>query len=51
MLGEREKALEWLERAYGERSGYLPALGSDFVFDGLRDVPRFQAPLKKMNLA
>lgn len=51
VLGEKEKAFEWLEMAYEERSGYLPAIASDFVFDSLRDDPRFLALLKKMNLA
>jgi adenylate cyclase len=51
VLGEREKALDWLEKAYAERSGYLPSVATDFVFDNLRDEPRFHSLLKKMNLA
>ncbi|HXZ98154.1 MAG TPA: adenylate/guanylate cyclase domain-containing protein, partial [Candidatus Acidoferrum sp.] len=31
VLGEKEKALEWLERAYDERAGYLPYSKIDFV--------------------
>jgi adenylate cyclase len=49
-LGEKEKALDWLERAFEERSSYLTAIGVDFVFEGLWDEPRFQSLLKKMNL-
>jgi adenylate cyclase len=49
-LDEKEKALVWLERAYQEHSGYLVAIRADFIFDGLRDDPRFHALLKKMNL-
>jgi hypothetical protein len=50
VLGERDKALDWLERAYEERSGYLPMLGLDFVFDSLREEPRFKALLEKIGL-
>ena len=50
VLGEKEKAFEWLEKAYEERSGYLPSIVSDFVFDSLRDDPRFRALLKRMHL-
>jgi tetratricopeptide (TPR) repeat protein len=49
-LGEKQKAMDWLERAYDEQSGYLSAVGHDFVFEGLQDDPRFQSLLKKMNL-
>ena len=50
-IGEKEKAIECLERAYEEGSGYLPAINGDFVFDTLRDEPGFKAILKKMGLA
>lgn len=51
VLGEKDRAVEWLERAYEERSGYLPNIATDFVFDSLRDDPRFHSLLKRMNLA
>jgi adenylate cyclase len=47
-LGEIEKSLEWLERAYEEHSGFLRSINSDFIFDNLRPDPRFQALLKKI---
>ena len=50
VLGEKERALEWLERAYNEHSGYLPWLKADFVFESIRNEPRFLAIAKKMGL-
>ena len=49
-LGEKDKALEWLEKLYEEKSGYLEAVNADFVFDGLRKEPRFQDLMKKMGI-
>jgi TolB-like protein/Flp pilus assembly protein TadD len=39
-LGETERALDQLDRAYEDRSGLLVYLGVDPVFDDLRDHPR-----------
>ena len=50
VLGEKDKAIEWLERAYDERSGYLAVVNGDFVFENLRDEPRYQALIEKMGL-
>ena len=49
-LGEKEKAFEWLEKAYNEREGlvYIKVHPS---YDPLRDDPRFQDLLRRMNLA
>jgi serine/threonine protein kinase len=49
-LGERNEALENLEKAYEERESYLAFIKSWTIFDSLRPEPRFQALLKKMNL-
>jgi TolB-like protein/DNA-binding winged helix-turn-helix (wHTH) protein/tetratricopeptide (TPR) repeat protein len=49
-LGETDKALDWLERAYQERSGPLLELNVDPMFDPLRGDPRFAAILRKMGL-
>ncbi len=40
-LGDTTTALDWLERAYQQRSFYL-ALLNDPLFDPLRGSPRFQ---------
>ena len=49
LLGEREQALDWLERAYEARAG-LMYLKVWPLYDSLRSEPRFQAVLKKMGL-
>jgi serine/threonine-protein kinase len=50
-LGERERALEWLERGSRQRELSLSVLKVHPVYDGLRGEPRFQALLKKLGLA
>jgi TolB-like protein/Tfp pilus assembly protein PilF len=50
VLGDKEKALGLLERAYDEHSGSILTMGADFWFASLRDEPRFQVLLKKMGL-
>jgi serine/threonine-protein kinase len=49
-LGEQERALDWLERAYQERSGAIFGIKGSFLFTSLRTHPRFQALLRQMNL-
>jgi tetratricopeptide (TPR) repeat protein len=49
-LGEKNKALENLEKAYEERESAMAYLKVWPIFDSLRSEPRFQALLKKMNL-
>jgi len=49
-LGDKDKALENLEKAYEERESPMAWLKVWPVFDFLRSEPRFQAVLKKMNL-
>ena len=48
-LGDKEKAFEWLEKAYQERAMPLE-VKVDPVWDGLRSDPRFTALLKKIGL-
>ncbi len=50
-LGDRQRALDDLERALAGDSQMLPWIGLDAIFDPLRSEPRFQALLKKLNLA
>ena len=49
-LGEKDKAFEYLEKAYQERSSDLPYfLRADLRIDNLRPDPRFQDLLRRMN--
>jgi TolB-like protein/DNA-binding winged helix-turn-helix (wHTH) protein len=49
-LGERNKAFEYLEKAYQERSSDLPYfLRADLRIDSLRSDRRFQDLLRRMN--
>ena len=50
-LGNKDAAFMWLERALAARSGWVPELKADPVWDKLRDDPRFVALLRKANLA
>jgi serine/threonine-protein kinase len=50
-LGEYDRAMDWLERAYAERAGAVFGIKGSFLFTQLRSHPRFQALLRKMNLA
>jgi len=49
-LGQNEKALEWLEKAYRERTPWLIWIAVDPVFAPLHKEPRFQQILTNMNL-
>ena len=50
-LGEHDKAMDWLEKAYGERAGAIYGIKGSFLFEALRSHPRFVALLKRLNLA
>jgi serine/threonine-protein kinase len=49
-LGEREAALDCLERALEQRSGGVWGVKGSYLFASLRDHPRFQALLRRINL-
>lgn len=49
-LHENEKAMDWLEKAYEDRSNAIIFLKVDPDFDGLRSSPRFQALLRRLTL-
>jgi hypothetical protein len=49
-LGEKNEALENLEKAYLERESLMATLKVQSLLDSLRLEPRFQALLKKMKL-
>jgi len=48
-LGEKDRALEWLEKAYEERSNALARFRMDPRVWSLRSDPRFQELLRRMN--
>ena len=50
MLGERDLAIEWLTQAADERDNSATWANVNSFFDPLRDDPRFQDLLRRMNL-
>jgi len=48
-LREDDKAMDWLEKAYNERSVWMGWLKVEPIYDPVRSNPRFQALYKKMN--
>ena len=48
-LGEKEKALDWLEKAFEDRDIILWWIKSDQLYDSVRDTPRFQALVQKVS--
>lgn len=48
LLGERDQAFAWLDKAYEERSIFLVFLKTDPQYDNLRRDPRFAALLKRI---
>ena len=50
-LGDKEKTLEYLQKAYDQRSSMMIQLKVNCYFDFVRPDPRFQELLKKLKLA
>jgi eukaryotic-like serine/threonine-protein kinase len=50
LLGEKDQAFAWLEKACKEKSGFLPGIKAVPVFDSLRSDPRYADLLKRMGL-
>ena len=48
--GEKDKAMEWLDRAYRQRDSGLGDVKVDQFFASARGDPRFKAILRKMKL-
>jgi TolB-like protein/DNA-binding SARP family transcriptional activator/Tfp pilus assembly protein PilF len=48
--GDRERALEWLERAYAEHEVGISLIKGSWAWRSLRDDPRFQQILRRMGL-
>jgi eukaryotic-like serine/threonine-protein kinase len=49
-LGERDEAIDWLEKAYEERYNRLAYLRREPVWDPLRPDPRFQDLVRRIGL-
>jgi TolB-like protein/Tfp pilus assembly protein PilF len=47
--GDADNAMSWIERGYNIRDPGLQYISLDSLFDPIRDDPRFQAFLQKMN--
>ncbi len=47
--GMKEEALGYLEKAYNVHDPNMPYIVTDPIFDDMRDNPRFQVLIKKMN--
>jgi len=48
-LGDKERALQLLEQGYREHDVWMKELRAWPWFDELRDDPRYQALIEKMN--
>jgi serine/threonine-protein kinase len=48
-LGEKDEAMDWLEKAYEDRNGWMVSLNVNALLDPLRDEARFQGLLERMN--
>jgi len=49
-LGDKDRAFEWLEKAYAERFPPIISLTTEPIFDDLRSDPRFADLAKRINL-
>jgi hypothetical protein len=47
--GEKDQVMKWLEQAYQQRETPLVHLSVGWDWDNLRDDPRFQDLLRRMN--
>lgn len=49
-LGDKDHAMEWLEKAYDDKSWYVALLNVDPKMDSMRSDPRFQKLVSKLKL-
>jgi len=49
-LGDKDQAMRWLEEGYKEHDFLMTSLNVAPEWDPLRDDPRFQDLLRRMNL-
>ena len=50
-LGDKDRAFEWLDKAFQDRRGWLAYLKIEPMLDSIRDDPRFHRMLERMRLA
>jgi DNA-binding winged helix-turn-helix (wHTH) protein/TolB-like protein/lipoprotein NlpI len=50
VLGDKEKAIDWLEKSYAEHHPWTSWIKANPEFETLRGEPRYQELLRKMNL-
>ena len=50
-MGESERTIDWLERAYQDHHYFVLSLRRDRLFDGLRSEPRFQELMRRLNFS
>ena len=50
VLGEHDKAFEWLEKGFEEHSPYMASIGHDFIFEPLRSDPRWTDLMRRIGL-
>jgi eukaryotic-like serine/threonine-protein kinase len=50
-MGEKEKAFDWLEKAYEEHDSGLVSVGVDPLFDSVRSDARFRDLVKRLRLS
>ncbi|MSU36639.1 MAG: hypothetical protein EXS36_16375 [Pedosphaera sp.] len=48
-MGDNRQALDWLDKGFEERTFLMVKLKVHPAFDGLRNEPRFQALVERMN--
>ena len=51
IVGEKDQAFEWLDKAYNGRDFVLVLLKIEPTFDPLRSDPRFPVLLKRVGLS
>ena len=50
-LGDKDRAFEWLEKGYADRSDHLTQLKTECMFDSLRDDQRFKDLMGRVGLS
>ena len=50
-MGEKDKAFNWLEKAYEERDSDLVSAGVEPIFDSVRSDPRYRDLLRRLKLS